>query len=403
MHATGAPLVLKARTVTDLLDAAVGLYRHNFGTLLGVVALVHGPLLALGVVASGWWGWSSLATRPGGTPGPGQAAALAAGLSATSLVWLATLVFQPLASGAMVLAVSDLYLGRKITVRGAYRQALPSWGPLIGAQFLISLIVGAVGFGPGMVLMFVGGMLAALARSVVAGVVVMVLGVLVMLYLVVASYLCLMATIPAIMVERRTMSEALTRSFRLVSRGWKHALGAWVLLGLLVAVPLVVPYGLVVAAQVRGGLAGAPFATALTSGLASLVALLVMPVTLAGQVVIYYDLRVRQEGFDLEMMAANLGLKAAGSDGLPPPVALRGKRPPPPPPPIPHPLPPPLAGEGVAEESGTGEAAAPPPPIPHPLPPPGAQTPLAGEGVSEGERETSPLPSEITTKEEPNS
>ncbi len=75
MNDTGRPVMLRARTVTDILDAAVGLYRHNFGTLLGIVALVHAPLLGLQVVASGLWSWASVQTGAEGASGVALAAA----------------------------------------------------------------------------------------------------------------------------------------------------------------------------------------------------------------------------------------------------------------------------------------------------------------------------------------
>jgi hypothetical protein len=254
-----------------------------------------------------------------------------------------------------------------VTVREAYRRAQPYWGSLIGAQLLIGLIVGAVGLGPGLIMLGIGGALMA-AKAVVIGGVVMGLAGLVMLYLLVAASLCVMATIPAIVVENRSVGDALSRSFRLVSRGWKHALAAWVLLCLFVAAPLVVAYTPGVLASVRGG----AFNMALTTGLASLVALLIMPITLAGQVVIYYDLRVRQEGFDLEMMAQNLGLKAPSAPPPPPLLATSHPLPPlaPPPPPAlgapaeasyryipPAPPPPPGAPPAPGPEESDGRQA----------------------------------------------
>ena len=376
MKTTREPLVLKARTVTDLLDAAVGLYRHNFGTLLGVVALVNGPLLALQVVASSLRGWTTPAAHAGSGPAAvGTMAMMGATLAVSLLMWAVQVVFSPLAAGAMVLSVSDLYMGRPVTVLEAYRRARPYWGSLIGAQILIGLIVAAVGLGPGLVLFGVGAALLA-AKAAVAGGVVMGLAGLVMIYLVVAASLYVMATIPAIVVENRTVSDALGRSFRLVSRGWKHALAAWVLLGLFVAIPLVLAYAPGVVAELRGE---GGLNTALATAIASLATLLLMPVTLAGQVVIYYDLRVRQEGFDVEVMAANLGLKGPGAPSLPPPA--------PPPPPG-------LAGGGGPTE-GTYRYIPPAPPPPPGAPPaPGeAPPPAAPEAVGTDNAEKEEPPS----------
>ncbi len=336
MTDTGRPVALRPRTVTDILDAAVGLYRHNFGTLLGIVAVVHAPLLGLQVLASGLWSWASVQTGTESASGVALAAALMGGMGVLGLVWVVTLVFGPLASGAVTLAVSDLYRGRPVTVGEAYRRARHWWGPLIGAQLLVQLVVGALAGVLGLTL-FVGAAFL-MAVTVPVGIALMVLAALLVLVGAVGTYLLLLATIPAIVVENRGVIEALGRSVRLVQPLWKHALGALALLGLLAAVPLLLAYALGFGAEFRAGTEALPLTGALASGLAALATLLVMPITLAGQVVIYYDLRVRLEGLDLEMMAAELEGQQSAAVGLPPPRPLlqtgAGLPQPPPPPPI---------------------------------------------------------------------
>lgn len=338
MNGTGCPVRLRALTVTDILDAALGLYRHHFGTLLGIVAVVHGPLLGLQVVASGLWSWAGVQTGAEGASGVALAAALVGGMGVLGLVWVVTLVFAPLASGAMTLAVSDLYLGRAVTTREAYRRARHWWGPLIGAQFLVQLIVGTLAGVLGVTLFVGAAVLMAVAMPV--GIVLMALAALLVLMVAVGAYLLLLATVPAIVVEHRGVIEALGRSVRLVQPLWKHALGALALLGLLAAVPLLLAYALGFAAEFPSGTEALPLTGALASGLAALATLLVMPITLAGQVVIYYDLRVRQEGLDLEMMAAELEREGSTPTDVPPRPLRETSAPLPPPPP-----PPLLAGE----------------------------------------------------------
>ena len=336
MDATSGSIPLRARTVTDILDAAVGLYRHNFGTLLGVVAVVHAPLLALQVTGGGLWTWGILEGTGGGLTGWAMAIA---GMAVLGVYYLGTLVVAPLSAGAVALAVSDLYLGRPVTVREAYRRAASSWLQLFLAQLIIQFGMGLVVLMAGMPLFIAGAL--ALTASPVAGVSVMVLAGLVILALLLAGFLLLLAAVPAIVVEHRAVIDAVVRSFKLVRGGWQRALGAYALLGLLVAVPMLAAYGLLFASQAAGASdpGSLPLTNALVSALVSLVMLLVMPITMGGQVIIYYDLRVRQEGLDLEMMAANLGLKTAAADAeLPPPAPLlRGVLPPRPPPPPPPP------------------------------------------------------------------
>jgi len=41
---------------------------------------------------------------------------------------------------------------------------------------------------------------------------------------------------------------------------------------------------------------------------------LVMPISASSSILLYYDLRIRKEGFDLEMLAQGLGLETAAAD-----------------------------------------------------------------------------------------
>ena len=39
-----------------------------------------------------------------------------------------------------------------------------------------------------------------------------------------------------------------------------------------------------------------------------------MPIGAAASILLYYDLRIRKEGFDLDMLAQSLGLETAAAD-----------------------------------------------------------------------------------------
>lgn len=345
-----AGVTLQPRSITDIMDAAVGLYRHHFGTLLGVVALVWAPLLAL-QLASGaaWAGMTSSWTGEQEMPWTAFAGMMALLTVTYSVSGLANLIFAPLAGGAVVRAVSEMYLGRPVTVLGAYRQVTRWWLPLVGAQLLIQLIVGGIAAALAMVFAILGGAL--LAFSPVAGVVVIIVAVLLALSAALVGFLLLMAAVPAIVLENRGVIEALQRSYRLVRPRLGPVFGAWLLLGLLTAVPVLMAYGVYAVAMALGARPGLedPAATGALAGWMALggavvacAVILVKPIMSVGLVVIYYDLRVRQEGFDLEMMAASL----AGPERPAPPPAppLLGDIGRPPPPSAPPPLAPPDSG-----------------------------------------------------------
>lgn len=75
---------------------------------------------------------------------------------------------------------------------------------------------------------------------------------------------------------------------------------------------------------------------ALVNALSAVGQLVVQPIQIVGTVLLYYDLRMRKEGFDLVMMAEAIGepqLAARTPEGIARPTTLLyGSEPPPPPP-----------------------------------------------------------------------
>jgi hypothetical protein len=280
---------VQARSAIELLDAAVGLYLHNFPTMLRLVALVAAPQVLLWAVDSGLQSWYT-AQRLAGRIAPGAHGANYWWIGDCA-VWLAIIVLLlPLCEAAVTLAVSDLLSGRAVAVKDAYQRARRHWGALVGAQALIVALVGAVGLLAflvlGLLAMFVGGNGGALesAAFLIAATA---------WYLAVAvTYLRLLALLPALVLENRGALEALRRSYELVGRHGRHALLALLPLGLVVFVPALISLqqGLEAATAQQGTLY-----YAVTGDLAFFAALLLLPIPLVGQVLIYYDLRGREE------------------------------------------------------------------------------------------------------------
>jgi hypothetical protein len=108
----------------------------------------------------------------------------------------------------------------------------------------------------------------------------------------------------AIIVEHRGPIEALGRSRELVKGTWWRVFGigtVFVLLLLALSLP-----GVIV------GLVFGIFNDALGSLVITLTNLLVLPLLSVSATVVYIDLRVRKEGYDLETMAAELGPVPSG-------------------------------------------------------------------------------------------
>jgi hypothetical protein len=188
------------------------------------------------------------------------------------------IVLSLVATGATVFVVSESYLGRAITAREALSRALPFVVPLI----IVSILVGLVAF-VGFLLLVIPGLIAVCGLAV---------------------------TVPALVVESSSSTDAMGRSWAL-TRGYRlRMFGLFVLIFLLILIPYVAIMGAAgVAAAVAGATGAKGFSTAillLGTVLAAIVQLLLSPLYQAALVIAYYDLRVRKEGFDLELLASVL-------------------------------------------------------------------------------------------------
>ena len=276
--------------IGDLLDLSIKLYRENFVTFLGIYAVVYLPFwllvgVLLQILLSSSGGISS-ASNPLESPEQligmvGSIAGLVI-LSATL-----SLIVQPIATGALARAVSERFLGREITIREAYRFVLQRFWPLVIAMLLQALLV-----------------LAGASFLIVPG-------------LIIAVFLAFIAQV--VVLEGVGYSDALTRSWRLVSRDfWKVAI-VMALLSLLV---FMVGYGSKFAvAQLSEFISKSPGggpepvmppALIISTVASGLISVILDPIKIVGRTLLYYDLRIRREGYDLQVMAGELGYQDWG-------------------------------------------------------------------------------------------
>lgn len=251
------PVELRPMGVGELLDGAIKLYLANWATFMGIVAVVVVPFGLLQAL---------FATPPdiGGTapaPAPGGAA-LVLGLVEGLLVF--TVV-----EAAMAKTAADVYLGEPIGIARTYRFAVP----LIGSLLWVVLLAGLAVLG-GFILLIVPGV-----------------------FLLLRFYFALIVVV----VEGERGAEAMRRSWRLVKGSTWRVLGITLLLALIAGVAqaiLAAPFGI-------AGFVTETFALAIVGDVVASV--LVTPLVSLVTVLLYFDLRVRKEGFDLELLARALG------------------------------------------------------------------------------------------------
>jgi hypothetical protein len=270
------PLPLHPMMFSDLLDGSFRLLKANLGTIVLVAAVF---LIPVNLVAAffqrdllGGYGFLELMQDPSlfeEAAGAGPSNAAGIGIVVATL---AGFLVTPFVGGATSMVVAASYLGGELKAGPAMRAT--------GRAFFILLAV-----------FFLTGLLK------LAGLVVCLVGVLVPMTL-------FLVTTPVVMVERARPIQAMARSVVLVRpRFWPvMAIG--------------IGSGLV--ASFLGNVLAFPFSVAalavgyrwgwILAAIGAIVpALLTTPFVSVLATLVYFDLRIRNEGFDLQMIAAELG------------------------------------------------------------------------------------------------
>jgi len=256
--------ILGPRKFGDILGETFRIYGRNFLKLLAIVAIVEVILVVVGIFA----GIFSLQQPIAG----GDIESL---IISVVIFLVAVIVAYPLMAGALIHAVSEQYLRQKISIGQAYRFAWRRFGAILGAWILAFLAVAGI---------------IAICISVVifswVGWICVVVGSVAAIYLMVGwIFLC-----QAALLEGLGPIAALSRSWALVKGNW------WRVFGIMLVVSLI--------AVAIGAILGLIPVVGETIG-----SILVAPIVITSATLLYYDLRVRKEGYSLEALAEELHIK----------------------------------------------------------------------------------------------
>jgi hypothetical protein len=247
-------LELRPLSLGEILDRTFTLYRRYFLLFLGISGIPRIPVLALQMAQSA------------------MAPSLILNL-VVLLTLLIVIVFAYLFSqGGTILAVSQLYLGRPTSIADSLRRVWSEMGALFGVIMLNGLaITGAL------ILLIIPGIYVACR---------------------------LLVCVPAALIEQRGPRDSLSRSFDLTR---DNAGRAFVILLFSVVLTyaaqflLAFPFGIGVATAAKDP-SMLRFWVAMTQVGSNVATALVSPVLLIATSIFYYDLRVRKEAFDLQIM-----------------------------------------------------------------------------------------------------
>jgi hypothetical protein len=270
-----AELMLRPLGVGEIIDHSLAIYRRQFGALVTITLTANAiPLLLMVYLFT------------------------SGGILAQPFLYLGvlllTVILGALATAATVFLVSETYLGNSISGGMALSRATKYMWRLILLTMMLSLVVGLaviVFFLPGIIT--VSSILLALA-VIPAFVTALVI------------FTGLLVSTQALILEDASPSAALRRSWQL-TRDYR-----WKMLGLVIVVGIIIAIPSLAIGFLRGGSMAMRAAGEFSSTdiiweiVTQFISTLIYPLLYCALTVAYYDLRVRKEGFDLELLESTL-------------------------------------------------------------------------------------------------
>ena len=274
----------RPRTAVEVVDASIQLLRRHYGQFV-LLALLMFPVIAVVLVAA------ALAALVEGVFGHGDGAVIGLVAGVVLLLLLASAWFM-IVDAALSVAASEAYHARRVTAGGALRTVLFRGGAVVRGAILKGLILGLVLLGP---------IALAVADGLAAGAPQMRTVLLALIGIGMYTYLHLSYFIvPAVSVLESVGGAAgLGRSRTLARGNLLRVAGALALAWLLYLI------GYTVAAVAVAMVPGLP--DGLITALASACIFPLIPTVCT---VLYYDLRIRNEGYDLALMTQSLDTAA---------------------------------------------------------------------------------------------
>lgn len=309
-QAQAAALNLRPLPLGELLDRAFNLYFRNivaFSALLAVVlipSVIVSYLQTRGILGFYISMVQHQIAAPNSTPDLTALSSLAPSDTWTAIQLVLAFVVIPISYGSVVVGVSRAYVGLPVTFADCYRQALSRWLPIVILIF-VWIVVAAVAVLALVIAAGIVGVVSALVGSILGKAVVgfflaviLIAAMLASVGIVIMLYLTSAISFIAVVLEKVDPIRALGEAFARVFGGgqfWRGFVLAIALTGIYFAGTLVIGGG--------GALLAFLLKTpAIYVVFVGLMQLFFVPFAVVTAAVYYYDIRIRREGYDLQML-----------------------------------------------------------------------------------------------------
>jgi hypothetical protein len=297
----------------ELLDQTFSYLRKHFWLFAGIMVAPEALLVGLNILMQIFL--KAPRFVPGArAPAPAQMASyvMRAGLSTLGIL-LSYYIVYALALGATTYALSEIHLGRTTTIRESYRVVRRRLGRLINVTLTIIIRTFGVFALAGFLLAFCVALMGALPKSLVWITIILGLGLLVGFIitgiLLIVFLVRYSVAVPALVLENLSARQALKRSVAL-SKGFLWRLLVVGVLTVLIRMVVVFlcqsPFAIAaMLVTVKGGYPSI-WVTVPSTLVGGACGAATAPLFMIGFALAYYDLRVRKEGFDLQLMMSHL-------------------------------------------------------------------------------------------------
>ena len=264
---------MRPRRATELVDASFQLLRRFYPALVTVSAIAMAPGVLLRII---YREEMSDPAKMTAHPGP------------LIIVGILAVLCVTVADAVLTVAVSDGYLTGDVDLNRAFGIGLRKILAVMGASFYRGLLLGLV-----IVVVGVALGIMTVVKSTILMVILVPFAIWAMAYVLLRTF----AMIPVIVLENTSASVAMRRTWHLSKNCAAH-----IFFSLGLAFFLYFVFSGVISAL------GLTLLSPATAGIIGAVLIIpIYPMLTVVSTLLYYDLRIRKEGFDLEIMSRELG------------------------------------------------------------------------------------------------
>lgn len=301
-------VTLRPMTLGEVLDRTFSLYKSKFWLFVGVAAFPNLLFLFFNVISALTTRGRIGIVRTGQNPFEFSPAMWGETMVRASVMIVLYFCIVSAVNSATVFAVSDSYMGQDASVRGSYRK--------VGTKFFRVLLMIFLFF----VVTISSFVFVAIVGGVLSSPVVIFLGFLLLIIPLVIFFCRMAVAVPVAMLENAGAIRSIERSFHL-TKGFAGQIFLILLLVLVLTyvaililqMPTIILAAISVAAHKQPSLV----VIVIQQIAAFFSQVLVGPIGTIAFALMYYNLRVRKEAFDIQHL-----LSALGPEAVPPPAPL---------------------------------------------------------------------------------